>query len=138
MQKRQYLSPVEEPQVLSLGNICMVDDLWTFTAQFIGSGWVWKDSMENIQLMGTRNSRRREPALHSELETLRWIMESMFQHSTCQNLETDYENLITMIKDPHAWPNFSTELEVIQALQICFMNFKISYIPRAQNDIVIR
>ncbi|CDY60677.1 BnaCnng36810D [Brassica napus] len=33
--------------------------------------------------MGTRNLRRRETALHSELEALKWAMESMLQHSTC-------------------------------------------------------
>ena len=99
------------------------------------SGWVWNDSMGKIQLMGTRNLRRRESALHSELEALRWAMESMLQHSNCQSFGTDCKDLIAMIKDPQAWPNFSTELEVIQTLQICFPEFKISYIPRAQNDI---
>ena len=29
---------VEEAQALSLGNICMVDDSWTSTAQFSGIG----------------------------------------------------------------------------------------------------
>nr|VDD45267.1 unnamed protein product [Brassica oleracea] len=30
---------IEEPQVLSLGNICMIDGSWTSTSQFSGSGW---------------------------------------------------------------------------------------------------
>ena len=51
---------VEETQALSLGNICIVDGSWTSTDQFSGIGWVWKDSMENVQLMETRNLRRRE------------------------------------------------------------------------------
>ena len=38
-----------------------------------------------------------------------------------------------MIKEPHAWPSFATELEKIETLQICFSNFKIIHIPRAQN-----
>nr|VDD51807.1 unnamed protein product [Brassica oleracea] len=33
--------------------------------------------------MGTRNLRRRETVLHSELEALKWAMESMLQHSNC-------------------------------------------------------
>uniref|UniRef100_A0A0D2ZQM2 Uncharacterized protein n=1 Tax=Brassica oleracea var. oleracea TaxID=109376 RepID=A0A0D2ZQM2_BRAOL len=57
---------VEETKALSLGNICMVDGSWTSTNQFSGIGWVWKDSMRKIQLMGTWNLRRRETALHSE------------------------------------------------------------------------
>ena len=61
----------EETQALSLGNMCMVDGSWTSTAQFSGMGWVWKDRMGKIQLMGTRNLMRRETALHSELEALR-------------------------------------------------------------------
>ena len=40
-----------------------------------------------------------------------------------------------MIADPQARPSFSAELEVIQILQMCFSEFKISYIPRAQNEI---
>ena len=32
-----------------------------------------------------------------------------------------------MIKEPHAWPSFTTELERIETLQICF--------PRVQNQI---
>ena len=62
-------------------------------------------------------------------------MESMFQYSICQGFGTDCKDPISMIKDLQVWPNFSTELEVIQTLQICFSDFKISYIPKAQNDI---
>ena len=40
-----------------------------------------------------------------------------------------------MITDPQAWPNFSIELEVIQILQMYFPDFKISYFPRAHNEI---
>nr|VDD50738.1 unnamed protein product [Brassica oleracea] len=93
------------------------------------------DSMGKIQLMGTRNLMRRETALHSELEALKWTMESMLQHSTCQRFETDCKDLIAMITDPQVWPNFSTELEVIQTLQISFSDFKISYFPRTQDKI---
>ena len=113
----------------------MVDGSWTSTAQFSRMGWVWKGTMGKIQLMGSRNLQRRETALHSELEALKWTMESMLQHSTCQRFETDCKDLIAMITDPQVWPNFSTELEVIQTLQICFSDFKISYFPRTQNEI---
>ena len=77
-------------------------------------------------------------------EALRWAMQSMLQHSSCQSFEIDRRDLIAMIKDLQSWPNFSTQMEifffeqqteVIQTLQICFPDFKISYIPRAQNDI---
>ncbi|KAF3539266.1 hypothetical protein F2Q69_00022074 [Brassica cretica] len=105
------------------------------TDQFSRIGWVWKDGMGKIQLMETRNLRRRETVLQSELEALRWEMESMLQHSTCQRFGTDCKDLIAMIMDPQAWPNFSTELEVIQILQMGFPDFKISYFPGAQNEI---
>ncbi|KAL0644296.1 hypothetical protein Bca4012_042586 [Brassica carinata] len=36
-------------------------------------------------LRGTRNHIRRESVLHSEMEALRWTMESMLQYSTCQS-----------------------------------------------------
>ncbi|KAG5411095.1 hypothetical protein IGI04_007414, partial [Brassica rapa subsp. trilocularis] len=45
--------------------------------QFSGMGWVWKDTMGKIQLMGSRNLRRRQTALHSELEALQWAMDNM-------------------------------------------------------------
>jgi len=93
------------------------------------------DSLGKVQLMGTRNYIRRESALHSELEALRWTMENMIQHSTCQNFGTDCKDLIAMINEPHAWPSFATELLRIETQQICFPDFKISHIPRAQNQI---
>ena len=62
---------IEEPQVLSLGNICMIDGSWTSTSQFSECGWVWMDSLRNVQLMGTQNYPQRESALHSEVEALR-------------------------------------------------------------------
>ena len=71
----------EETQALSWENICMVDGSWTSTNQFSGIGWVWKDRIGKIQLMGIQNIRRYETALHSELEALRLAMESMLQHS---------------------------------------------------------
>ncbi|XP_013601419.1 PREDICTED: uncharacterized protein LOC106308854 [Brassica oleracea var. oleracea] len=37
----------EEPQVLSLNNICMIDRSWTPTDQFSECGWLWMDSIEN-------------------------------------------------------------------------------------------
>ncbi|KAF3578617.1 hypothetical protein DY000_02033933 [Brassica cretica] len=85
--------------------------------------------------MGTRNYIRRESALHSELEALRWTMENMLQHSTCQNFGTDCKDLIAMINVPHSWPSIATKMERIETLQICFPDFKISHIPRAQNQI---
>ena len=40
-----------------------------------------------------------------------------------------------MLEQPQAWPNFSTELEIIQTLWLCFSDFKISYFPRVHNEI---
>ena len=115
--------------------MCMVDGSWTSTDQFSGIGWFWKDNTGKIQLMGTRNLRRWETALHSEPEALKWALECMLQHSNCQNFVTDCKDLIAMINDPQAWPNFSTELEVIQLILMCYSDFKITYVPRAQNEI---
>ncbi|KAF3556463.1 hypothetical protein F2Q69_00012511 [Brassica cretica] len=42
------------------------DGSWTASDRFSGCGWVWMDSREDIQLMGTRNFTRCESALHSE------------------------------------------------------------------------
>ena len=124
----------EEPQAISLGDICLLDGSWISLAHFSGYGWVWMDSAGNIKLMGTKNIPRRKSALHSEVEALRWAMENMLQHSTCQRFGTDCKELIAMIKDPQAWPNFATELERIETLQICFPDFKITHVPRARNQ----
>ena len=95
---------------------------------------MWLDSFRKVQLMGTRNQIRRETALHSEVEALRWTMECMPQHPTCQSFGTDCKDLIAMIKEPRDWPSFATELERIETLQICFPDFKINHIPREQNQ----
>ncbi|KAF3581043.1 hypothetical protein DY000_02033335 [Brassica cretica] len=84
--------------------------------------------------MGTRNFTRRESTLHSEVEALRWAMENMLQHSTCQSFGTDCKELIAMIKKPHDWLSFATELERIETLQICFTDFNIIYVLRARNQ----
>ncbi|XP_013700233.1 uncharacterized protein LOC106404016 [Brassica napus] len=86
----------EETQALRLDNIYMVDGSWTSTAQFSGMGWVWKDTMGKIQLMGSRNLRRRDTALHSKLGALQWAMESMIQNSTCQRFGIDCKDLIAI------------------------------------------
>ena len=125
----------EVSQVISLGNICLLDGSWTSSAHFSGCGWVWMDSARNVQLMGTRNFTRRKSALHSDVEALRWAMENMLQHSTCQSFGTDCKELITMIKDPQAWPSFATELERIETLQICFTDLNIIHVLRARNKI---
>ena len=93
------------------------------------------DSLGKVQLMGTRNYPRRESSLHSEVEAIRWTIESMLQHSICQSFGTNCKDLIAMIKELHAWPNFATELERIETLQIYFPDVKIIYILRAQNHI---
>ncbi|KAL0649507.1 hypothetical protein Bca4012_092198 [Brassica carinata] len=62
-------------------------------------------------------------------------MKSMFQHLKCQSFGTNCKDLIAMIRKSHAWPNFATELERMETLQICFPDFKIIHIPRAQNQI---
>ena len=123
----------EEPQVISLGNICLIDGSWISTAHFSGCGWVLMDS--GGQLMGTRNFTRRESALHSEVEALRWAMENMHHHSTCQSFKTDCNELIAMIKEPQASPRFVTEFKKIKKLQICFLDFNIIHVPRARNHI---
>src|SRR5690606_10102410 len=58
--------------------------------------------------------KRRESALHLEVEALCWAMESMLQYSTCQKFGTDCKDLITMIEDPKVWICFSTELERLE------------------------
>ena len=40
-----------------------------------------------------------------------------------------------MIREPQAWSSFATELETIKMLQLCFPEFKICHILRAQNGI---
>ena len=125
----------DQPQVLSLDSICMIDGSWTSTSQFSGCGWAWMGSLEEVQLMGTRNYIRREYPLHSELEALRWAMESMLQYPTCQSFGTDCKDLIVIIREPRAWPSFATELKRIETLHICFPDFKITHIPREENRI---
>ncbi|KAF2566787.1 hypothetical protein F2Q70_00027783 [Brassica cretica] len=61
-------------------------------------------------------------------------MENMLQHSTCQSFGTDCKELIAMIKEPHIWPSFATELERIETLMICFPDFNIIHVPRVRNQ----
>lgn len=74
--------------------------------------WFWMDSFGKVQLKGTRSIIRCESALHVEVEALQWAIENI-QHSTCQNFGTGCMELIAVIKEAHAWPSFTTELERI-------------------------
>lgn len=112
----------------------MVDGSWTATTQHTRCRWACMDGLGKVQLMGTRNCIRRESTLHTELEALRWEMKNMMQHSTCESFGTDCKDLIAMIAEPQNWPGYTTELERIEILKICFPEFKITHIPRVQNQ----
>ena len=60
----------EESQVLSLGNVCMVDGSLTSTALFSGCGCFWIKNIWKTQLIGTQNYTRQETALHSKVKAV--------------------------------------------------------------------
>ena len=83
-------------------------------------------------LRGTRNHIRRESVLHSEMEALRWTMESMLQYSTCQSFGLqgfDYND-----QRASCLSSFATELERIETLKICFPDFKITNSTSAKSN----
>ncbi|KAG5384786.1 hypothetical protein IGI04_036256 [Brassica rapa subsp. trilocularis] len=57
----------------------------------------------------------------------------MLQLSTCQTFSTDCKDLVSMIQDPGAWPNFSTELKELMKLKSRFTDFPIVFIPHSEN-----
>ena len=71
----------------------------------------------------------------TEVEALRWAMENMLQHSTCQKFGIDCKELIAMIKESHYWSSFATKLERIETLLICFSDFNIIHVPHARNQL---
>ena len=111
----------------------MIEGSWTQDALYSGYGWTWKTLGGTTQLLGARNQRRRISPLHSELDALLWAMEGMLQLSTCQAFGTDCKDLVSMIHDPGAWPNFSTELDELQKLKSRFPDFSIVFIPLSEN-----
>ena len=111
----------------------MIDGSWTYDTLFSGYGWTWMTSRGIIQLLGARNQRRRISPLHSELRALLWAMECMLQLSTYQAFGTDCKDLVSMIQDRGAWPNFSTELKELMKLKSRFIDFSIVFIPRSAN-----
>lgn len=46
--------PIIDSQAICLQNVYLVDGCLTSTLQFNGCGWIWNDTPEKIQLMGTR------------------------------------------------------------------------------------
>ena len=57
----------------------------------------------------------------------------MSQHTSCQSFGTDCKDVISMIKDPSAWPTFSTELAEFEAMKGRYHDFKFFHVPRAHN-----
>lgn len=109
-------------QVICLKNICLVDESWNLTSRFSGCGWVWKDISGQIQLMGTWKIRRHESALHSELETLTWAMESIcyviqlarILQQTAWTWSTCLKNSMHDQNSQHSWKESSTAFLSIQ------------------------
>ena len=132
-QRPEEMVEAQNPKRAPISERCMIDGSWTHNALFNGYGWTWINSRGVTQLLGARNQRRRISPLHSELEALSWAMECMLQVSTCQSFGTDCKDLISMTKDPGAWPNFSTELEEFLKLKIRFTEFSIVFVPRSEN-----
>ena len=56
----------------------------------------------------------------------------MLQHSPYHNFGTNSKKLITIVKKFQKWPSFTTELEKIETMQICFPDFEITYVPRVR------
>ena len=117
----------QNPERPPISERCMIDGSWTHDAFFSGYGWTWINFRGVMQLLRARNQCRRISPLHSELEALSWAMECMLEVSTFQFFETDCKDLISMIKDPGAWPNFSTELEEFMKLKNRYTEFSIVF-----------
>ena len=95
----------------------------------VGFGWI---TLERFNLWDAKLKKAREYftlILHSLVEALRLVMESMLQHLSCQSFETDCKDLIAKLKEPQDWPSFAIWLKAIKTLQICFPDFKIYHIP---------
>ena len=90
------------------------------TAEFSGCRWVWKDSFRKIQLMGTRNLRRREYATT-------FVMSALWNR--LQGSDRDVKGASILAK-------FCNRIGGYKALHICFPDFKISHIARAHNGIL--
>lgn len=128
------------PQDICLQDILMLNGLWIFRSHYSGCSLVWKDTSEQIQIMGTKNQekkKKRISSLHSELEIFGWAIKSMMDHSTCQNFGSNCKYFISMIEESHVLSNFSTELNEISALQRRLQSFKIFYIPQTQMQLLI-
>lgn len=73
----------------------------------VGFGWI---TSEKINLWDAKLKKARDYftlILHSLVEALRLVMESMLQHLSCQSFETDCKDLIAKLKEPQDWPSFA-------------------------------
>ena len=126
----------QNPERPPMSERLMIDGSLTHDAFISGYGWTWINSRGVMQLLGARIQRRRISPLHSELEALTWAMECMHELSTCQSFETDCKDLISMIKDPGEWPNFSSELEEFMKLKNRYTEFSIVFCPSFRKCII--
>ena len=63
---------------MPIETIYLVNGLWISILQFIECVWIWKEMIQQIQFMGTRNLKRQGSSLHSELEVFIWIMKNSY------------------------------------------------------------
>ena len=67
---------------------------------YVGVDGFGRIVLERFSLWERQNLKKRETTLYSEVEALRWAIESILQHSSCQRFGTDCKDLIAMIKEP--------------------------------------
>ena len=115
------------------GRWCYTNGSWKEHDLFSGQGWY--STLPGLEgLMGARNTRSSLSPLHSVVEALIWVMESMRNlrqyHIT---FATDCIQLVKMVSAPEDWPAFAIYLDEIKNLQGIFTHSEIIHIPRTLN-----
>ena len=101
--------------------------------------WMWmcvKRFFRTWATSGIKESKEALSSLHMKLEALTWGMKSLLHYLSCQHFRTNWKDLILVIQESKYDQNFSMKLKELSILNKRLQDFKSTYHPQAQNQIV--
>ncbi|KAG2257308.1 hypothetical protein Bca52824_076602 [Brassica carinata] len=114
--------------------ICRVNGSWKNDETTSGVGWILQLQDGSIYILGLQGCHRQISLLHTELESLIWVLKCLSRHQRyCNYFVTDSQELVKMIATPEDWPAFAAELNEFETLWASYQGGQVVYKSRSNN-----
>ena len=114
---------------------CRVDGSWKNDGTTSGVGWILQLQDGSIDLLGLQGCYKKISPLHTELKSLVWALKCLTRPQRfCDYFVIDSQELVKMISTPDDWPTFAAELTEFKTLWASYLDGKVVYQPRSNNN----